>query len=192
MAWWWAFEHHNPRSGLAAHSEADLMQGRGPQHRPALPLPDTARPQLSSQLILLSGFSWLILLQSCLFINCRAQRSCISWGWLLNWFCSSLSAGCSWHIMTFSLEFSWITWIPLPPWSRPRASCHPGFLAPLVMKHFDTQPCQPCQPCQPSGQNSATPGCCSVHCSHPPPPPRVFLLSNDEPDNCCYLSSLFK
>ena len=51
----------------------------------------------------------------------------------------------SWHMMTFSLEFSWITWIPLP-------SLPPGPVSPArasgaeVMKHFVSQ--QSAQPAQ--------------------------------------------
>ena len=54
----------------------------------------------------------------------------------------------SWHMMTFSLEFSWITWIPLP-------SLPPGPVSPApasgagVMKHFVSQ-----QSAQDSGPSS--------------------------------------
>lgn len=130
MAWWWALGPRNPRSVLAAHSEADLMQGRVPQHLPALPLPDT--DSSLSWSFTTSSSQWLLMIDIFTIVPfhptprnaivCDGVRCKIV-------FCSSLSVGCSWHIMTFSLEFSWITWIPLPPRSWPRASCHRGFLA---------------------------------------------------------------
>ena len=132
MAWWWALEPRNPRSDLAAHSEADLMQGRAPPH--LCQTPGWVDPSLPLHL---SGFfSWLIFLQSFRFIQ---RHNCILYlmGMVVR-LCSvhlCRSVACSWHIMTFSLEFSWITWIPLPgpepavtvaswPPARNEAFCH--------------------------------------------------------------------
>ena len=164
----------NARSSSAASPSSD-------RHRLSPPLP-----------LHLGGFSWLIFLQSFRFIKRRATQLYLLWGSFKIVFCSSLSAvGCSWHIMTFSLEFSWITWIPLPPGPGPEPAVTGASWPRLVMKHFVSR----CHSAELShrdkNQAQLLTAECAL-CSHPPPPPGVFLLLNEDLDNYCYMSSLFK
>ena len=80
-----------------------------------------------------------------------------------SWRMLCVSALCvqSWHMMTFSLEFSWITWIPLPlsPSSSQSSVTSPGFRS-WSNEAF----CQSAQPAQ-----------LTANCLHRIPAPASFL-----------------